>query len=180
MNKTITVFGSSQPREGEEEYKTAYKLGSMLAKNGFNVCTGGFLGTMEAVSKGANENGSEVIGITVNFWSSNPNRFITKEIKCKTLMERVNKLIELGDAFVVLQGGTGTLLEFAAVWEFSNKGLMDHKPILCYSSMWQGVVSIMNMQMKKENRNTELVKTFENIEDIVSYLSSKLISTHLS
>jgi len=175
MKKTVTVFGSSKPHEGDEEYNTAYKLGSLLAKSGFDVCTGGFMGTMEAVSKGANEQGAEVIGVTVNLWSSGPNRFITKEIKCDNLLERVNKLIELGDAFVVLQGGTGTLLEFAAAWELVNKGLMDHKPILCHSSMWQGIISIMNMQMKKEGRETELVKAFKNVEEIVEYISSELM-----
>jgi uncharacterized protein (TIGR00725 family) len=175
MKKIITVFGSSKPREGEEEYNIAYKLGSLLAKSGFDVCTGGFMGTMEAVSKGANEHGAEVIGVTVDIWSSNPNRFITKEIKCGNLLERVNKLIELGDAFVVLQGGTGTLLELAAAWELANKGLMDHKPILCHSSMWQGIISIMNIQMKKEGRDTELVKSFESVEEIVEYISSELI-----
>jgi uncharacterized protein (TIGR00730 family) len=177
MKKTITVFGSSQPCEGDEEYNIAYKLGSMLAKSGFDVCTGGFMGTMEAVSKGANEFQAEVIGVTVDIWSSNPNRFITKEVKCDNLLERVEKLIKLGDAFVVLQGGTGTLLEFAAVWEFSNKGLMDHKPILCHSSMWQGIVSIMNIQMEKEGRETKLVKAFENVEEIVDHISLKLIDS---
>ena len=175
MKKTITVFGSSKPREGDEEYNIAYKLGSLLAKSGLDVCSGGFMGTMEAVSKGANEYGSEVIGVTVDLWGSEPNRFITEEVKCDTLLERVNKLIELGDAFVVLQGGTGTLLEFAAAWELVNKGLMDHKPILCHSSMWQGIISIMNMQMKKEGRETELVKAFESVEEIVGYISSELM-----
>ncbi len=176
MKKTITVFGSSQPREGDEEYNHAYKLGSLIAKSGFDVCTGGFMGTMEAVSKGANEHGAEVIGVTVNFWGSDPNRFITREIKCKNLLERVNKLVELGDAFVVLQGGTGTLLELAAVWEFANKSLMDHKPILCHSSMWQGIISIMNIQLQNEGRDTELVKAFENVEEIVDNISSELMS----
>ena len=175
MKKTITVFGSSKPREGEEEYNLAYKLGSLLAKSGFDVCTGGFMGTMEAVSKGANEHGGEVIGVTVNLWSSEPNRFITKEVKCENLLERVNKLIELGDAIVVLQGGTGTLLELAAAWELANKGLMGHKPILCHSSMWQGIISIMNIQMKKEGRDRELVKAFESVEEIVNHISSELI-----
>jgi predicted Rossmann-fold nucleotide-binding protein len=73
-----------------------------------------------------------------------------------------------------LQGGTGTLLELASVWELANKGAMDHKPIACHSSMWQGIISIMNIQMKKEGRSTELVKTFENAEEIVDYLSEHL------
>ncbi|MGD8305216.1 MAG: LOG family protein [Ignavibacteria bacterium] len=175
MNKTITVFGSSKPTESDGQYKFAYNLGCRLAQNGFNVCTGGFYGIMEAVSKGAVENGAEAIGITVNHWSSGkPNRFISKEIKCKTLFERIEKLIETGDAFIVLQGGTGTLLELASVWELINKDLITYHPVICHSSMWQGIVSIMNIQMKYENRGTEIVKVVDSVEDIISYLGANI------
>ena len=172
--KTITIFGSSKPEEGDDEYKVAYELGRLLGKNNFNVCTGGYYGIMEAVSKGAVEAGSEATGVTVQGWSRQGNSFLTKEIKCNSLFERLNKLIEIGDAYVILQGGTGTLLELAAVWELANKSAMDHKPIACHSSLWQGIISIMNIQMKKEGRSTELVKTFENVEEIVHYLSEHL------
>jgi uncharacterized protein (TIGR00725 family) len=57
MAKTITVFGSSKPVAGDEQYLKGYELGKKLGENGFNVCTGGFNGIMEAVSKGANEMG---------------------------------------------------------------------------------------------------------------------------
>jgi hypothetical protein len=71
---------------------------------------------------------------------------------------------------VILQGGTGTLLELAAVWELSNKGLMDNKPIACHSSMWKEIVSVMNNQMKLEGRDDGLVKSFNTVGEIVSYL----------
>ena len=170
MQKTITVFGSSQPIETDEQYKLAYQLGFLLAKNGFDVCTGGFFGIMEAVSKGAVEKGAEAIGIIVDHWGATANKFVTREIKCNTLFERINKLIETGDGYVILQGGTGTLLELAAVWELSNKRLMDNKPIACHSSMWKEIVSVMNNQMKFEGRNDDLVKSFNTVEEIVSYL----------
>ncbi len=170
MKRTITVFGSSKPVETEEQYKLAYELGVLLAQNGFDVCTGGFFGIMEAVSKGAVENGGEAIGITVDHWEGAPNKFVTKEIKCNSLFERINKLIETGDGYVILQGGTGTLLELAAVWELSNKGLMDNKPIACHSSMWEEITSVMNEQMKLEGREDDLVKSFNTIGEIVSYL----------
>ena len=89
---------------------------------------------------------------------------------CDTLFERINKLIELGDAFVVLQGGTGTLLELAAAWEYSNKGLINSKPVLCHSSIWKTIVSEMNEQMKLEGRNADAVKSFDTIEEIVECL----------
>ena len=175
MKKTITVFGSSKPVETDEQYKLAYELGSLLAINGFNVCTGGFFGIMEAISKGAVENGGKAIGVTVNNWGPDANKYLTKEIKCSSLFERINKLIETGDAFIVLQGGTGTLLELAMVWELSNKGLMDNKPILCHSSMWGGIVSIMNTQMQYEGRNTHLVKSFKTTETIIDFLTNQLV-----
>ena len=175
MKKTITVFGSSKPVEADEQYKLAYELGSLLAINGFNVCTGGFFGIMEAVSKGAVENGAEAIGVTVNNWGPDANKYLTKEIKCNSLFERINKLIETGDAYIILQGGTGTLLELAAVWELSNKGLMEHKPIACHSSMWQGILSIMNIQIEYEGKNTRLVESFKTIEAIIDYLTNQLV-----
>jgi uncharacterized protein (TIGR00730 family) len=174
MKKTITVFGSSKPVETDEQYKLAYELGSLLGKKGFDVCTGGFFGIMEAVSKGATEAGANAIGVTVDLWGINGNKYLTKEIKCSSLFERINKLIETGDAFIVLQGGTGTLLELATIWELSNKGLMNNKPIACHSSMWKEIVTVMNKQMKLEGRNTHLVKSFKTTETIVDYLTIQL------
>ena len=87
MKKTITVFGSSQPVETDDQYKLAYELGVLLAKNGFDICTGGFFGIMEAVSKGVVENGGEAIGVTVNNWGSDGNKYLTKEIKCNSRIE---------------------------------------------------------------------------------------------
>lgn len=174
MRKTITVFGSSKPINNEEQYLTAYNLGKKLALNGFNVCTGGFNGIMEAASKGAVEGGGEAIGVTVNLWGGRTNKFVTKDIVCDTLFERVNKLIELGDAFVVLQGGTGTLLELAAAWEYSNKELIKTKPIACHSSIWNVIVSEMNKQMKLEGRNADVVRSFDTVEEIIEYLKSSL------
>jgi len=174
MKKIITVFGSSKPINNEEQYITGYNLGKKLALNGFDICTGGFNGIMEAASKGAVEGGGEAIGVTVNLWGRHINKYITREIKCSTLLERVHKLVELGDGFVVLQGGTGTLLELAAVWEYINKGLMDIKPIACHSSIWKAIVSEMNEQMKLEGRNADVVKSFDTVDEVVEYLRGNL------
>ena len=95
MNKkTITIFGSSLPKEGEEEFIFAYNLGKQLAQNNFNICTGGYRGIMHAASKGAREGGGEAIGITVDLWGAKPSEYLTKEIKCKSLTERIEKLIK--------------------------------------------------------------------------------------
>ncbi len=55
--KIITIFGGSRCGENSEEYKQARELGGRLAEAGFTICTGGYLGVMEAASKGAREKG---------------------------------------------------------------------------------------------------------------------------
>jgi uncharacterized protein (TIGR00730 family) len=174
MKKVITIFGSSKPTGNEEQYITAYNIGKKLALNGFDICSGGFNGIMEAVSKGAVEGGAQATGVTVNYWGGKANKYITKEIKCSNLLERINKLIELGDGFVVLQGGTGTLLELAAVWEYINKGLSEKKPIACHSMLWKKIVSEMNKQMELEGRSTDIVRTFDTDEEIIEYFKKTL------
>lgn len=174
MKKVITIFGSAKPVNSDQQYLTAYNLSKKLAQNGFDICTGGFNGIMEAASRGAVEGGGEAIGITVNLWGGKTNRFVTKEIVCTSLFERINKLIEVGDGFVVLQGGTGTLLELAAVWEYINKDMMKPKPVACHSSIWKSIVAEMNLQMKLERRSVDIVRSFNTIDEIVEYLNQQL------
>jgi uncharacterized protein (TIGR00730 family) len=174
MKKTITVFGSAMPVEGDDDYNTAFKLGSLIGKKGFNVNTGGYGGIMEAVSKGVVENSGSTRGITLRYVKRKANKYVTEEIVCDTLFDRITKLIELGDAYIILPGGTGTLLELAAVWEFLNKGLMDSKPAVCYSSMWKQIGEIINKQLEKEGRSTKLVSFFDDIDKLVEFISNEL------
>jgi uncharacterized protein (TIGR00725 family) len=60
----VSVFGGARPREGDAEYTVARALGSALAKKGLAVCTGGYGGTMEAVSRGAKDVGGKTYGVT--------------------------------------------------------------------------------------------------------------------
>jgi uncharacterized protein (TIGR00730 family) len=170
MNKTITIFGSAIPKEEDEQYIFAYQLGAVLAQNGFNICTGGYSGIMEATSRGAYDNGVFVYGVAIESWEKAPNPYITVEVREQKLFERITKLLELGDAYIILQGGTGTLLEFVAAWEYANKNLQRSKPIICHSNMWKKIVEVMNEQMQLENRRTDLIKCFDSVEDILACL----------
>ncbi len=174
MAKTVTVFGSSRPRPGEHEYNTAYSLGKKLGRAGLNVCSGGFQGIMDAVSKGASETNVKVIGVTLNIYNAVPSMYLTEEIKTNSLFERLKNLLELGDAYIVLQGGTGTLLELALVWEFMNKNIIEHKPFACHSSMWKEITAIMERQIAFEQRQTGLIKSFENIDECADYIINSL------
>lgn len=172
--KFVTVFGSSIPRPGDEEYEIAYLLGKKLAEHNLNVCTGGFQGIMDAVSKGATENGAEAVGITLKVYNAVPSKYLTKEIKCNTLFERLKELIEHGDAYIVLNGGTGTLVELALVWELMNKNMLSEKPFACHGKMWKEIISLMEEQIKREKRSLGLIKCFDDIDECANYIINAL------
>lgn len=174
MNKTVTIFGSSLPVYGEEQYENAYKLGCILARNGFNVCTGGNMGIMEAVSRGAVENGAAATGITLKDKFDFHNAYLSKRITCENLFERITKLLNTGDGYIILQGGTGTLLELAAVWELINKGFIAEKPVACHGKMWKPIIENIENQIALEKRKTGLVRYFDEIEDCADYISNCL------
>ncbi|HKF53406.1 MAG TPA: LOG family protein [Candidatus Acidoferrales bacterium] len=139
-SSVITIFGSSRPIEGDEHYALAHTLGAELASRGLIVCSGGYGGVMEAVSRGAKEAGGQTIGITAEFFSSRPNAWVDQVISVKTWQERLFALIERGSAYVACPGGTGTLVELAVVWEMLNKRVMPAKPFAIIGHFWQPII----------------------------------------
>jgi len=175
--KIITIFGSSKPVEGEIEYEFARKLGYELGKVGFTICNGGYGGTMEATARGAKEAGAKTIGITVATFGGSANKWIDEEIKARDLFERLKVLIEKGDGYVVLKGGTGTLVEISLVWELMNKGLINPKPFIAVS-FWSPVIEIISEQLRYESREdvAEFIRVMNNIDEIVKYMAQRLIA----
>ena len=133
---TITVFGSSRPRDGHADYEDARALGRALAAAGFVVCSGGYGGTMEAVSRGAKEAGGSTVGITAEFFSGHANRWVDEEVRVTTWQARLFALVERGAGYVACKGGTGTLVELAVVWEMLNKRVMTGKPFVVLGDFW--------------------------------------------
>src|SRR6266849_1330872 len=118
MERIISVFGSSRPRDNDPDYQEALSLGRRLGAAGFAICSGGYGGVMEAVSRGAKDAGAKTYGITAEFFvAAKLNPWVDVEVRKKTWEERLFELIRRADAFVACKGGTGTLVELAVVWE---------------------------------------------------------------
>ncbi len=173
--KTITIFGSSLPKPGEKDYEDAYLIGKTLAQNGLNICSGGAQGIMDAVSKGAIEENSEAIGVTVKIFKSPSSKYLTKEIKCDTLFERLDNLIKLADGFIILPGGTGTLVEISLIWELMNKQVLEKKTIACLGNLWKDLVAPMEERIKFEKREEGLVKCFETPAEVIKFILQEIL-----
>jgi uncharacterized protein (TIGR00725 family) len=137
---TITVFGSSRPHPGHTDYEEARQLGGELAQKGFVICTGGYGGVMEAVSRGAKEAGGRTLAITAEFFTAAVNRWVDEEFRVATWQERLFELIRRGDGYVACRGGTGTLVELAVVWEMLNKSVIAGKPLVVLGEFWQPIL----------------------------------------
>jgi hypothetical protein len=149
--KAVTIFGSSLPAEGSAAYEDARRLGRLLAEGGWAVCNGGYAGLMEATARGAREAGGHTIGVTCAVWRAAANPYIVEEVRSASFLERLTTLIERGDAYVVLPGGTGTLAELALVWEMMNKSALartvgGRKPLLVMAPYWQPVIDCLNQE----------------------------------
>jgi uncharacterized protein (TIGR00730 family) len=144
-DKIVTIFGTSRARPGDKMFTLAYETGMHLAQAGFTIANGGYGGTMLAAAKGADEASGEIIGVTCSaFKSSKPNKYVTREIVNDSLDERLDTLVKLGHAYIVLPGGTGTLLELAKVWELKNKGFFNaDKPIILLGGFWKPLVELI-------------------------------------
>jgi uncharacterized protein (TIGR00730 family) len=145
ISETITIFGTSRAKHGDLSYTLAYEMGRILAQAGFTIVNGGYGGTMEAAAKGAAEAGGKIIGVTCSaFKSSTANKYVTDTIISSSLDERLDTLIRLGQAYVVLPGGTGTLLELAKIWELKNKGFLEmNKMIILIGGFWRPLVDLI-------------------------------------
>ncbi len=131
--RIVTVFGSGHIEENFSEYQRAALLGRVLAENGFVVCTGGYGGIMEAAPRGAKQVGGRTLGIVARELKREPNRWMDRVRMEKTWRERLFRLVDVADAIVVFDGGTGTLTELFLVWEMMNKGLM-RKPLIIHGA----------------------------------------------
>jgi hypothetical protein len=143
--KVIAIFGTGRAKPGDSVFTLAYKVGKLLAQAGFTIANGGYGGTMLAAAKGAAEAGGEIIGVTcAAFKGGAANEYVTREIVTNSLDERLDTLIKLGQGYIVLPGGTGTLLELAKVWELKNKGFLKQgKPIILVGKFWKPLLDLV-------------------------------------
>ncbi len=138
--RIVTIFGGSKCDESDPEYAEARRVGELLAQAGFTICTGGYLGVMEAASRGARECGGRVLGIVMNQFKSEPNRFLTDKVATPHFYERLQRLITRSVGFVALRGGMGTVTELSLVWNKIQTKVIEPRPLVLLGGCWRPVV----------------------------------------
>ena len=134
----ITVFCGALDGGDPEFTKRAYELGAWMADNGHSLVYGaGNAGMMGAVSDGVTDRGGTTIGVTPEFFvmAEVTRDDLTELIIPGDMSERRKVMIEMGDAFIALPGGMGTLDEISEVITYKRLSLLGriNKPIMMYN-----------------------------------------------
>jgi uncharacterized protein (TIGR00730 family) len=166
--KIVTIFGGSQCVAADEEYQQAIRLGGLLAEAGYTICTGGYLGVMEAASRGAREKGGRVLGIVMNQFKAEPNRFLTDKVASEHFYERLQHLILRSVAFVALRGGMGTVTEVSLVWNKLQTGVIGPRPLVLLGSCWPPVIEAWRQHLVVSDRDVSLLHLADTPEQAAS------------
>lgn len=172
-DKIVTIFGGSKCLPDSQEYKDAKELGRKLAEAGFTICTGGYLGVMEAASRGAREAGGRVFGIVMNQFKSEPNRYLTDKVATDHFYDRLQNLITRSVGFVALRGGMGTVTELSLVWNKLQTGVLSRRPLVLIGECWEKVIESWQENLVVSDEDVSLLDITNDVSNAVRLIVEK-------
>lgn len=171
--KIVTIFGGSKCKEGQPEYEQARRIGQILAEAGFTICTGGYLGVMEAASRGAREKGGRVLGIVMNQFKGEPNRYLTDKVATDHFYDRLQGLIQRSMGFIALKGGMGTVTEISLVWNKLTTQVLEPRPLVLVGECWKPVLKSWEDNLVVSKAETSLLSLVETAEEACQIIFEK-------
>lgn len=141
----VTIFGSARAQPGTFVYEEVKRVAKALADMDCDIITGGGPGLMQAANEGAAAahapGRSQSVGIRVNLpFEQDVNPFVTQAFEHKTFFTRLHHFVLTSDAFVVVPGGIGTVLELTMVWQLLQVQHVEGAPLILVGKMWRGLV----------------------------------------
>lgn len=171
--KNVAFFGFSDFKKTSKEYKEAFKIAQGLARKGYTIVNGGGGGIMDASTQGAESAGGETLAITFSpkdapgFEGKYIANQVDEEIKTGNYIERMFKLLEHADCFIIFNGGTGTISEFGTTWVLARLYYPHHKPFILYGEFWEEIVKVMKEKMKLREEAFKVFKIVKSKEGVL-------------
>ncbi len=168
----VTIFGSARLPQDNKYCKMAYELGSLLAKNGHTVVTGGGPGIMQAASHGAYEIGGRTIGLNITLEHEQfPNPFLTDCITFEYFFARKVSLAMSAKVFAFFPGGFGTMDELSEILCLMQEGKMPKMPVfLVGKSYWKSFDRVIRKMVELKLitvPDTKIFSITDNVMDVV-------------
>lgn len=150
----IAIFGFADALREEPLYQEVWNTTKCLAELGYTIVDGGGPGVMRAATEGAKKGQGQVIGVTfypkdaMNFEGKDPYNLVDEEIVTHNYVARTITLLQQGQVYVIFNGGTGTISEFAMAWGLARLYFGHHKPLVLYGDFWPKIIDSFKDHMR--------------------------------
>ena len=138
----VAIFGSARAQPGTFVYGEVKRVAAAFAAMGCDIVTGGGPGLMQAANEGATMAGAPgSMGIRVELpFEQDVNPFVEQAFEHETFFTRLHHFVIASDAFVVVPGGIGTVLEMLMIWQLLQVRHVRDVPLILVGKMWKGLV----------------------------------------
>jgi len=144
QNYRVTIFGSARLKPATPAYNAVKKLAAELTKMGCDIISGGGPGLMQAANEGAHsieKAAHRSVGIRVELpFEQEVNPFVGHAYEHRTFFSRLHHFMIVSDAFIVVPGGIGTLLEMSLAWQLLQVRKLYNTPLIVVGKMWAELV----------------------------------------
>jgi hypothetical protein len=145
----VAIFGSARAQPGTFVYEEVKRVAEAFASMGCDIVTGGGPGLMQAANEGASLAGAPgSVGIRVDLpFEQDVNPFVEQAFEHETFFTRLQHFVIASDAFVVVPGGIGTVLEMLMIWQLLQVRHVQDVPLILVGKMWKGLVEWARVSM---------------------------------
>lgn len=149
----VSIFGSARVPKNSWVYDEVMRLTRALSSMGCDIVTGGGPGLMQAANEGAakarSDGRSRSWGVRVNLpFEQHVNPFVEQAFEHRTFFTRLHQFVLMSDAFVVVPGGIGTVLETLMIWQLLQvRHIEERTPLILIGEMYSDLVAWASKHM---------------------------------
>ncbi|QDT55918.1 putative lysine decarboxylase [Caulifigura coniformis] len=141
----VSIFGSARVESNHWVYGAVRDVSAELTRMGCDIVTGGGPGLMQAANEGARladpEAKQDSVGIRIALpFEQDINAFVSDAYEHGTFFTRLHHFVLTSDAFVVVPGGIGTVLETMMIWQLLQVRKLHDTPLILVGKMWDGLI----------------------------------------
>ncbi|MFA6361443.1 MAG: LOG family protein [Candidatus Shapirobacteria bacterium] len=180
--KRVAIFGDAEAKSTDQHFVDAFNTAKLLAENGYIIVNGGGPGVMLAATLGAKEASGRVEIVIIdpkkkpnNYegFSKENHELADKTIKTKDYPNRMSKLIEVGDAFVIFNGGVGTLSEVGLAWQMAKFDYGKNEPLIFFGKQWEDLIEDLVIKLKFERMEKNLYEIVLTTEEVLTTIENR-------
>lgn len=174
---SVSFFGSSIGKEGEKNFDSAREVAKAVAESGRRIVNGGGGGIMLAATLGAKEgNGKTSVvyytpELATRFEGKKAINYADQHFEETNYVLRTKKLLELGDAYIIFNGGTGTISEFAMAWGLARLYFGHHRPLILYGKFWKKIMKSFKKNMLVRPEEFKVFSIVNSPKEVLQTLS---------